>query len=508
MKKRYLFLGGLLGIICICLFYFYVKKEYNYETFNGYEKRDNLNSGMLSIMLETEAKSGIYKKSEESTWPTKGYKFNAELSKCDNDGELSWDNDKKVVLMSANSINNCYVYFDLNSQTLAEYVMLQYTGVQGENAMYYHDSTLANGASDNSYRYAGADYVLTDKAKNAGYESILSGFHDNYQTNLIGIYKNDEECDYILYNTSASTNGYKVKYDENADYMTYYNAFKKAYNDGYIDYNVKNYVCYGTDTVPCPTNNLYRIIGVFEDNYHGVTGEQLVKLIKFEFASTTELGSEAAVTKTPGSYDITLMDTYKGTLTTTDPFYWSKNYNIWNDSILNTTALNVNFINYLNSINSKWVDSIETVKWQVAGSDNIANSVPKKAYEDEVISPNIDDLKSFDESFESPISARVGLMYASDYGFSVVPSEWIYTIENNDSSIRENWLFIGNYEWTITRYVSNTGSHSYFIDEQGKLGTSYSYSAGMVNVRPAFFLKSSVAYESGNRTMEDPIRVE
>lgn len=490
------------------MFCFFVKNENAYETFNKYAKKDNLNNGMLSIMLETEAKSGIYEMSKESTWPTKGYKFNAELSKCDNGGELSWDNDKKVVLMSADSINNCYVYFDLNSQTLAEYVMSQYTGVQGENAMYYHDSTLANGASDNSYRYAGADYVLTDKAKNAGYESILSGFQDNYQTNLIGIYKNDEECDYILYDTSASTNGYKVKYDDNADYMTYYNTFKKAYNDGYIEYNVKNYVCYGTDEVPCPTKNLYRIIGVFEDNYHGVTGEQLVKLIKFEFASTTELGSEAAVTKTPGSYDITLMDTYKGTLTTTDPFYWSKNYNTWNDSILNTTALNVNFINYLNNINSKWVDSIETVKWQVAGGDNIANSVPKKAYEDEVISPNIDDLKSFDESFESPISARVGLMYASDYGFSVVPSEWIYTIENNDSSIRENWLFIGNYEWTITRYVSNTGSHSYFINEQGKLGTSYSYSAGMVNVRPAFFLKSSVAYESGNGTMEDPIRVE
>ena len=149
--------------------------------------------------------------SKESAWPTKGYKFNAELSKCDNGGELSWDNDKKVVLMSADSINNCYVYFDLNSQTLAEYVMSQYTGVQGENAMYYHDSTLANGASDNSYRYAGADYVLTDKAKNAGYESILSGFQDNYQTNLIGIYKYDKEYDYILYDTSASTNGYKVK---------------------------------------------------------------------------------------------------------------------------------------------------------------------------------------------------------------------------------------------------------------------------------------------------------
>ena len=40
--------------------------------------------------------------------------------------------------------------------TIADYVISQYTGTQGENGLYYHDSTLANGAGDNSYRYAGA----------------------------------------------------------------------------------------------------------------------------------------------------------------------------------------------------------------------------------------------------------------------------------------------------------------------------------------------------------------
>ncbi len=40
--------------------------------------------------------------------------------------------------------------------TLAEHVISQYTGTQGDNALYYHNSTLTNGAGDNSYRYAGA----------------------------------------------------------------------------------------------------------------------------------------------------------------------------------------------------------------------------------------------------------------------------------------------------------------------------------------------------------------
>ena len=41
-------------------------------------------------------------------------------------------------------------------RNLAEYVISQYTGTQGDNALYYHNSTLTNGAGDNSYRYAGA----------------------------------------------------------------------------------------------------------------------------------------------------------------------------------------------------------------------------------------------------------------------------------------------------------------------------------------------------------------
>ena len=44
-----------------------------------------------------------------------------------------------------------------SNQTLADYVISQYTGTQGDNALYYHTSTLDNGAGDNSYRYAGAN---------------------------------------------------------------------------------------------------------------------------------------------------------------------------------------------------------------------------------------------------------------------------------------------------------------------------------------------------------------
>ncbi len=40
---------------------------------------------------------------------------------------------------------------------LADWVISQYNGIQGNNGIYYHTSSLANSAGDNSYRYAGAN---------------------------------------------------------------------------------------------------------------------------------------------------------------------------------------------------------------------------------------------------------------------------------------------------------------------------------------------------------------
>ena len=47
------------------------------------------------------------------------------------------------------------------SNSLASYIKSKYTS-QGSNGLYYHDSSLANGAGDNSYRFAGA----SDKVNN------------------------------------------------------------------------------------------------------------------------------------------------------------------------------------------------------------------------------------------------------------------------------------------------------------------------------------------------------
>ena len=66
----------------------------------------------ISMMLEQTSGAGDYVMTTRDSWPTEGYFFNPKLSKCENGGELSWDDTNKRVLMSGNTSDKCYVYFD------------------------------------------------------------------------------------------------------------------------------------------------------------------------------------------------------------------------------------------------------------------------------------------------------------------------------------------------------------------------------------------------------------
>ena len=155
MKKKYLVIViiGLFLLTCSLII-----------TQSGFEKKNNkentiLEGRMLSLMIEQTAGAGDYKPVTQSNWPTDGYKYNAELSGCENDGKLMWDDEEKKVILQGNVSDKCYVYFDIYEEKvlLSDYVISQYTGTQGENGIYYHNAGLTNGAKDDSYRYAGAN---------------------------------------------------------------------------------------------------------------------------------------------------------------------------------------------------------------------------------------------------------------------------------------------------------------------------------------------------------------
>ncbi len=153
MKKLIMSITILLFCLCLLTYNFYNDSSIDDTSINNIKPHN-----MLSIMLESSDGSGNYVMTTQNSWPTDGYVFNSELSKCENGGTLSWDKTNKRVEFSGNNIDKCYVYFDVDtSMSLAEYVVSQYTGTQGVNGIYYHDANLTNGAGDNSYRYAGAN---------------------------------------------------------------------------------------------------------------------------------------------------------------------------------------------------------------------------------------------------------------------------------------------------------------------------------------------------------------
>ena len=397
----------------------YLKNNNIYEEENN--NKPTIISKDISMNLEQTAGAGDYKTVTQSNWPIEGYKFNTELSRCENESEISWDDTKKVVVVSGNLSDKCYVYFDLiPSITLVEHVTSLYTGTQGENGIYYHDSSLTNGAGDSSYRYAGA--------------------------------------------------------------------------------NPDNFVCFGSTASLCPTDNLYRIIGVFDENYHGVSGKQLVKLIKYDYANSNLLGTvgDYSASGTPdASY-------YKGSLTTINTYYWNykadtANYNnTWSTSLLNKTNLNTNFIN---NIGTDWSKKIATTTWKVGGGtiENIRDVVPARAYQYEVGS----------NASSTTYDAKIGLMYASDYGFGAVPEAWTTTLYNYDGSVNgstiriQNWMYMGYSEWTISR-TANDLSRSFFVGYGGGF-VNYNIVYNANGVRVAFNLEPTVTYVSGTGTQSDPI---
>ena len=426
MKKKYrIILYTSIFLLCVVASIILVVKKSNSVYEEESKPKVVKHKSMLSMNLEQTAGAGDYKTVTQSSWPTEGYKFNAELSRCENGSTLSWDDTKKAVIVSGNLSDKCYVYFDIYQPTLAEYIKSQYTGTQGENNIYYHDSDLANGAGDNSYRYAGA--------------------------------------------------------------------------------NPNNFVCFGTTESPCPTDNLYRIIGVFGENYHGVTGKQLVKLIKYDYMTTDELGTDGDYSQTYKEWGMD--STYKGTYGDGERigvYYW--NYkatgsatNTWSTSLLNKTNLNTNFIN---NIGTTWANKIATVTWKVGGNTwaNIGTKTSSVAYTNEITNP----VTTNTTDNATTYSAKIGLMYVSDYGFAASPDAWTLTMSsyNNTTATNNNWMYMGLYEWTISRSADVSGFAFLVYSDGGVyVGSVYDFSG----VRASFNLESSVSYVSGSGSMSDPI---
>ena len=304
--------------------------------------------------------------------------------------------------ISGTSINNSFSFTNLSSETIYN------ISVFIENI---------HGSFSNKYN-------VTVETENA---IILADF-------IVGLYTS-QGSNGIYYHTSSLSNSARD------------NSFR------YSGLNPNNYVCFGTDTIPCPNDNLYQIIGVFDEQ---------VKLIK----------------------SITLGD-----------YVWDLNTsNIWSSSdikeMLNTT--------FLNNFGNTWDSMISFHTWK---------SSREIEYESRTYTAS--QFYSIEEGSSNSINdnSKIGLMYVSDYGFAANPTYWTTNIESYDSIISENWLYSGLLEWTIT-----PGWGDYFVFQIGADGALYvdnmwGYLNREFSTRPCFYLNSDVLYDSGDGSRENPFRI-
>ena len=456
----------------------------------------------ISMMLETEAGSGNYEMTTTSSWPTDGYVFNTELSKCENGGELSWDDANKTVLMSGNVSDKCYVYFDkynpitINNNSITSNgnsitIIIDATAGTGTIAKYLYSKD--NGVSyvqsaNNTYTFTGLD---------KGTYNIKAYVQDSNGKNSEIIYKTIEItsitlADYVksLYTGTQGNNGIYY-HDANLTNGANDNSYR------YAGANPNNYVCFGSTETSCPTDNLYRIIGVFGDK---------VKLIKYDYANSNLLGENGEYSR--DTYSKSKFSTYKGELTTINRYYWnlSTQTNTWSESSLNKVNLNKNFIN---NIRSEWASKIDTTTWKVGGNTwaNIGEQPAKTAYQNEIVNPVITNTTDSKTEYK----AKVGLMYVSDYGFAAAPSAWTLVGWDSDSTkdyrtaTSINWMYMGLDEWLISRNADGSGS-AFLVDNYGRVSYG-SVSGDNYGVRPSFNLSSFITYVSGSGTQSDPIRI-
>ena len=299
-----------------------------------------------------------------------------------------------------------------NGQNLADCIKSTYSY---DSTLYYHDSSLTNGAGDNSYRYAGASE------------------------------------------------------------------------------SVNNFVCFGSNATPCPTDNLYRIIGVFGNN---------VKLIKYDYATSALIGTGGDYY---GKYSYG-SSTYKGSnYANIAGYYWnnSTQKNTWSESELNKTNLNTNFIT---NIGTEWAQKIAMTTWKVGGNTwaKIVTSPMYTAYQNEIthaVTTNTTDEKT-------EYSAQIGLMYVSDYGYAASPTYWTYYGYNSDSTkdyraaTTSNWMYMGLFDWTISRSADNSG-YAFYVRGTGYV--DHVSVSSYIGVRPSFSLLSSTTYVSGSGSASDPM---
>lgn len=343
-------------------------------------------------------------------------------------------------------------------------------------------------------------YHLNFTVPSDGYYQVCYSMGSGNYSNRMNFYEGTKSLDAGI----SSSSIYSGSGCKNIGYLkanTTYRAVQMAYNTirsiefrlmkatevvtandyRYEGKNPNNYIWFN--------NELWRIIGIFDQTSHGVENEKLIKIVK-----SRSIGSFAWNIK--GNYgennwstsnlNSLLNGAYLNSQDGTDSEF------CYGSSAVKSTC------NYLKTgISSAYRKMIKEVTWYLGGI-NDASVTAENSFISE---------RGTNVYYGMPTEAPglIGLMYPSDYGYASLSNTCARSnsLSNYSSSgcADQNWLYGSGDEWLLTSKNSDSESTSH-ISETGGLTTPlthYGYS-----VRPTLYLVSSIKFISGNGTINDP----
>ena len=340
-----------------------------------------------------------------------------------------------------------------------------------------------------AYIQNGDDYTPTNEIPSSGYEfngekSYCTVNNENIDVTLnydmetqtisvVPLTTKGTKCYLYFDEASSATDVIEDTYEENQGMLAYDNTVDN--NLRYIGADPNNYVYFNCEDYNNPSNStceLWRIIGVFNENSHGRSGEKLVKLIR-----SNSLGDIA----------------------------WdSTNTNNWSTASLQTT-LNGDYLNGSGSYASSGIKNdttrnmIANVTWKLGASRTYNDVTPSMFYER--------------ERGTKVWSGKIALMYPSDYGYATsggastnrekcLEKELYGWSSSSFSDCKNNdWIFNGAYQWTLTPYSRD----SRFVFSVNWTGNVYDRDArNSGGIRPSVYLTSNVNISGGDGTMNNP----
>ena len=264
-------------------------------------------------------------------------------------------------------------------------------------------------------------------------------------------------------------------------------------------------------------NDIYRVIGVFDSNSHGVEGKYLVKLIRSRILGDYSWGVYNT-TNTSGTYSSYKNDWTGNTTGVKANANVLLNEFFYNKTDTSSTYGSCSSWTYYFSgnsyktfscsdivghgIDSSLRDYIEEVTWYLKGYKS--NSYSKQNFylcERGLSTDTTNCMSANSGAYDASTTSKIGLMYASDYLYaSSYFADTATTTASTQYYGNKNWLYKG-YEWTITP-KANSATYAFDVNNNGSV--SYNVAFNGDGVRPTFYLKSNVIVTGGAGTFDDP----